>query len=160
MSYIAIDPGQFKSGFVRFLKGELVECGHWENGMVLSTIHAEDIVIVEWTVNYGRIIGESTLRTAFMCGMAKDRCKSKYAAYHEMNRKQVCRALVGKHEKKPVVNRAVLDLYPQTGGGAEPAIGTKNEPGPLRKLRELPKGQSIHVKDALALFEAWKQVQI
>lgn len=42
------------------------------------------------------------------------------------------------------VRRAVLDRFSQTGGGKEPALGTKAEPGPLY-------GMSGHIFSALAV---------
>ena len=159
MSYIAIDPGPEKSGFVRFLNGHLLEAGHYDNEQILALIrHPEETVIVEWVQCYGAAVGQSVLRTAQICGDIRNECKHKRAHYHEMKRPDVCRALVGKTRKvtKAVIRRAVLDLYPRTGGGSNPEIGTKGEPGPLFRMR-CDGGK--HAWDALALFEAWKMIQ-
>ena len=158
MSFISIDPGPEKSGFVRFLNGHLIECGTCDNEQVLALIHKpEDTVIVEWLQCYGAGIGQSVLRTAQFCGEIKQKCRASRCHYHEMKRPEVCRQIVGKTQgiSKSVMRRAVLDLYPRTGGGSNPEVGTKPNPGPLFKMRG-----SGHAWDALALFEAWKQVQI
>ena len=159
MSYIAIDPGPEKSGFVRFLNGRLLEAGHYENDQILALIHhPEETVIIEWLRCYGSAVGQSVLRTAQFCGEVKQRCRARMVHYHELTRPEVCLALVGQTRKvtKSVVRRAVMDLYPATGGGANPEIGTKSNNGPLFKMR-CEGGK--HAWDALALFEAWKKIQ-
>ena len=158
MSCISIDPGPEKSGFVRFLNGHLLEAGHYDNEQVLAMIHRpEETVVIEWLRCYGAAVGQSVLRTAQFCGEVKQRCKVRMVHYHEMTRPEVCLALVGRTQKvsKAVVRRAVLDLYPKTGGGTNPEIGTKSEPGALFRMR--CKGGK-HAWDALALWEAWKSV--
>ena len=57
MSYIAIDPGPEKSGFVRFLNGHLLEAGHYDNAQILAMIHRpEETVIIEWLRCYGAAV--------------------------------------------------------------------------------------------------------
>lgn len=154
---IAIDPGTEQSGFVRLIHGSIVEAGTYPNDQILAMIRPDQRIIIEWLQCYGAAIGQSVLRTAQFCGEVKQACKHANCEYHEMTRPEVCRALVGRTQKtaKAVVRRAVVDCYPSIGGGAEPAIGTKKEPGPLFKMRG-----SGHAWDALALFEAWKRVQL
>jgi hypothetical protein len=157
VTYIAIDPGPVQSGIVRILHGQLLEAGTYPNEQILASIHPEQVVIVEWLQSYGAAIGQSVLRTAQFCGEIRERCRAVHTAYHEMTRPEVLRELVGKTRgiSKAVVRRAVIDLYPQTGGGSNPEIGTKTNPGPLFKMRG-----ANHAWDALALLEAWKKVQI
>jgi len=157
MTYIAIDPGPEQSGVVRFLHGQLLEAGTYPNVQVLALIHQGQTVIVEWLQCYGAGVGQSVLRTAQFTGEVKERCRELHCEYHEMTRPEVLRELVGTTRgiSKAVVRRAVLDMFPATGGGAEPAIGTKDNHGPLFKMRG-----AAHAWDALALFEAWKKVQL
>lgn len=59
---------------------------------------------------------------------------------------------------RPQVRRAVLDLYAEHyphGGGSEPAIGTKKQPGPLYCLREVGSKQGDHHWSALYVIVAW-----
>jgi len=157
MSYIAIDPGTTQSGVVRFLNGKIIEAGTFENDFVVGMIRDRDVVIIEWLQCYGAAIGQSVLRTAAMCGRVKQQCVHKQATYHEMTRPEVLRQLVGKTRgiSKSACKRAVMDLYDANGGGKTPEVGVKDNHGPLWKMKG-----SNHAWDALALFEAWKQVQI
>jgi len=45
---------------------------------------------------------------------------------------------------KSAMRHALYDMFPQTGGGSRPAIGTKKEPGPLW-------GITNHLHEALQL---------
>ncbi len=155
MRIVAIDPGTTKSGVVVIVDDIVCSAVHADNDELYIHIHGADKVLIEWVVYYGNNAGETLFRTAFVCGVVSQICRNLGIEYHEMSRPDVCRELVGrtKGASKAVVNQAVRDKYPQTGGGATPVIGTKKEPGELYIFRET-KGAK-HAWDALALYHAW-----
>ncbi len=64
-------------------------------------------------------------------------------------RREVKLALCNSMQAKDAnVRRALLDMYPATGGGKTPQVGTKGKPGPLY-------GVKSHAWAALGVGVAW-----
>lgn len=95
---------------------------------------------IEWVESYGTAVGASTFHTCRWVGRFE-------AAWGQdailVPRRDVKTVLCGgstwrdpqtgarKGVKDPQVNAAIRERFPQTGGGARPAVGTKKQPGPL-----------------------------
>jgi hypothetical protein len=101
----------------------------------------------------GAAVGQDVFRTAQFTGEIKAECRRLAIRYDELVRPDVCRALVGRTQKvtKAIITRAVKDRFPLIGGGSDPAVGTKKQPGPLYCMRG-----TEHAWDALALVMAWR----
>ena len=156
---IGIDPGPRQSGCVLMQCGRIQTAGTMDNADILSLLASEAEngyrqVVVEWVQSYSKIVGQDVYRTAQFTGDIRNECRHLGILYSEMVRPDVCRALVGRTQKvtKAIISRAVKDWFPLTGGGSDPAVGTKKQPGPLYCMRG-----TEHAWDALALVMAWRQ---
>ena len=156
---IGVDPGPRQSGYVLTRGGGVEAAGTFDNAEILSLLQQEAAlscrqVVVEWVQSYGNIVGQDVYRTAQFTGDIRNECRHLGILYSEMVRPDVCRALVGRTQKvtKAIISRAVKDWFPLTGGGSDPAVGTKKQPGPLYCMRG-----TEHAWDALALVMAWRQ---
>lgn len=147
--HIGIDPGTDKSGIVSlFPDSEKVEFpGVVENGEMISAceeiVHAAAVrfpagvpvhVGVEMIASYGMPVGQSVFETLLWIG----HFITKFPALAAPVRiKKVFRIQVKSHlchsakAKDANVRQALIDLFPATGGGKIPQIGTKSERGPL-----------------------------
>lgn len=99
---------------------------------------------IEMIASYGMPVGREVFETCVWIGRFQQ-------AWHSpedvrlVYRKDVKLHLCGTAKAKDAnVRQALLDLYPRTGGGATPQIGTKAKPGPLY-------GVSSHAWPALAV---------
>jgi hypothetical protein len=131
-------------------------------GPLLSVIFGRlaEACVIEDIVNYGNPMGASTRETLKKIGEVRLACRRSKVKYHELARPDVNEILCHGKVSKGVVNQVVRDMYPQTGGGAKPAVGTKDKPGPLycmKKAPGRPKSEGNHAWDALALAVAWNR---
>jgi hypothetical protein len=144
---LAIDPGTTESGWVLF-DGERVHSSavetnaamlgrvkHWQSGTTLA---------IEMIASYGMPVGREVFETCVWIGRF-------IQAWHDPDavklvyRKDVKLHLCGTSKAKdPNVRQALLDLFPRTGGGKTPQIGTIKQPGPLY-------GVSTHAWPALGV---------
>lgn len=144
---VAVDPGPNDSAFVVLDANtlEVVSHGIEPNlelvtglkGLAARTAVDQVALVLEMPKSYGNIAGDSIFETCvwvgrFMqtwraiAGVEADRLPRKTVVTHLCHNPRAGDANV---------RRALLDKYPQTGGGREPACGTKSEPGPLYGLR-------------------------
>jgi hypothetical protein len=134
MFILAVDPGTTQAGWVLY-DGERVHSSgvepnplmlervkHWQSGVTLA---------IEMIASYGMPVGREVFETCVWIGRFVQ-------AWHSPDdvqlvyRKDVKLHLCGTSKAKdPNVRQAILDLFPRTGGGATPQIGTKKQPGPL-----------------------------
>jgi hypothetical protein len=146
MLILAIDPGTTESGWVLF-DGERVHSSAVEpNTELLERIRhwTSALLAIEMIASYGMPVGREVFETCVWIGRFKQ-------AWHDpeavqmVYRKDVKLHLCGTTKAKdPNVRQALLDLFPRTGGGATPQIGTKAKPGPLY-------GVSTHAWPALGV---------
>ncbi len=159
---LAIDPGNTHSGWVEYHPEthEVYDMGFDKNEDLADTLRYNPkfdpgtILVVEYITSYGMAVGASIFDTMFWTGRFVEawitrQCKP----WKPMTRPDVKLQLCGSmRAKDPNVRRAVLDRFPPTGGGTEPAKGTKNNPGPLY-------GVSRHILSALAVAVAYDESQ-
>jgi len=154
---LAIDPGTTKSGVVLF-DGEsvLYSNAEMDNGDIIEALNIGCVgnnlwfeeAVIEEIKSYGMPMGDTTIQTIIWIGRFIE-----VWTPSEMNllpRKTIVTFLCGSSRAKDSnVRRRILDLFPQTGGGKEPAIGTKPQPGPLY-------GVAAHSLSALAVGLTYK----
>ena len=90
-----------------------------------------DHCAIEMVASYGMPVGKSVFETCVWIGRlvaaVAPRCDPR-----KVYRKDVKMHLCGNMRAKDSnIRQALIDLYPATGGGALPAIGIKQQPGPL-----------------------------
>ena len=161
---LAIDPGPKTSGVVildtRHDPPQILR--HWQD---MSTKVLRDnlwfpdrfdlfgcpfeAVLLERVASFGMPVGETTINTILWSGRLMEVCERVGIPLYRMTRKKVVHSLCFNIKAGDSnVRRAILDLYPKTGGGKTPQIGTKNQPGPLY-------GIANDAFAALALGIAW-----
>jgi hypothetical protein len=131
---LALDPGPEQTGWVLY-DGERVHSSavegnaamlarvqHWQSGVTLA---------IEMIASYGMPVGREVFETCVWIGRFMQAWHSPDAV-RLVYRKDVKLHLCGNpRAKDPNVRQALLDLFPRTGGGATPQVGTKAKPGPL-----------------------------
>jgi len=91
-----------------------------------------DQVFCESVVNYGMAVGASTFGTAYMVGRIQQWSDERGIPNHLVTNREVANQLTGSTRAKDKhTRRALLDRFPNTGGGKTPEIGIKKQPGPL-----------------------------
>jgi len=166
MNLLAIDPGPRTCGVVLLdvevwpprvimswdeLPVETLLTGALRDGVV-DAGYALDAVAAERVTGYMERVGASTFETCEVFGDIRNECRHSGVDFSGLNRKEVKSELgLPPTADDAVVNRAVRELYPATGGENKRSgrqVGTKKAPGPLYGLSE-------HSKAALALGVAW-----
>ena len=153
---LAIDPGTNASGVVLF-DGENVLYSNAEMdnedlavGLTTGILHDWFFyeAVIEEIKSYGMPMGDSTIQTIIWIGRFIEAFTPFEAEL--IPRKTIVTFLCGSSRAKDSnVRRRILDLFPQTGGGKEPAVGIKSQPGPLF-------GVSSHSLSALAVGLTYK----
>jgi hypothetical protein len=138
-----IDPGTDSSAWVSIKGGLVVGHGYEKNEKLADKMRASlfsgHVVGIEMVASYGMPVGESTFETVFWIGSFWECCRYGgveriYKLYRKQDREfpAVCMHLCKSNRAKDAnVKTAIMDLYSPTGGGKEPVVGTKLEPGPL-----------------------------
>jgi hypothetical protein len=133
---LAIDPGTTQSGWVLYDGERVHSSGVHENNELLEwlktdkDLHLVDLAI-EMIASYGMAVGREVFETCVWIG------RFQQAWHAPQNVRLVYRRDVKLHlcgsprAKDPNVRQALIDLFPRTGGGATPQVGTKSNPGPL-----------------------------
>lgn len=139
MRILAIDPGTLQSGWVIYDKGVLYGSGVKPNEEMLDFLDRDGgfdptrncHLAIEMIASYGMAVGKEVFETCVWIGRFKQAWHSPHAV-ELVYRKDVKMHLCGTpRAKDPNVRQALIDLYPATGGGKTPQIGTKGQPGPL-----------------------------
>lgn len=138
MKIFAIDPGTTESGYCIYEDARVTESGVLPNDEMLKRISWGDELSIrgyrlclEMIASYGMAVGREVFETCVWIGRFKQAWHDP-SAVELVYRKEVKMHLCGTHQAKdPNVRQALLDLFPRTGGGKTPQIGTKGQPGPL-----------------------------
>ncbi|MCY1172720.1 hypothetical protein D9M73_128630 [compost metagenome] len=139
MLILAIDPGTTESGWVLYDNGTLQGSGVKPNDEMLDYLDHNGgfdptrncRLAIEMIASYGMAVGREVFETCVWIGRFKQAWHTP-AAVELVYRKDVKLHLCGTpRAKDPNVRQALIDLYPATGGGKTPQIGTKSQPGPL-----------------------------
>lgn len=144
---LAIDPGTSQSGWVILDRGRVVDAGVHDNHDIRHWVRdgqGADLLAIEMLAGMGMTVGQETFDTARWIGRFQEAWREPDAVMLVF-RRQVKAFLCGNQQAKDAnIRQALLDIFPPTGGGATPQIGTKAKPGPLY-------GVSSHAWAALAV---------
>lgn len=150
MRILGIDPGTTESGWVIYdtEKHSIIDKGILDNERVLDSISVFDfdVLSIEMVASYGMPVGKETFETVYWIGRFAEKarsfgiCVERYYKKTDIN-PAIC---FNSNVKDAMIRRALLDMFPKTGGGSEPSIGTKKQPGPLY-------GINSHMFPALAV---------
>ena len=133
----AIDPGNTESAFCVYYheNHEVADYGKLENEklrQILMVAHEGYQFRIEMIASYGMPVGKDVFETCKWIGRFEEIILSKGAELRLVYRKDVKMHLCNSTRAKDGnVRQAIIDLFPASGGGKTPQIGTKKEPGPL-----------------------------
>jgi hypothetical protein len=133
MSLLAIDPGTHESGWVEYRDGKVWESGVAPNHLLLDKVRetSADALAIEMIASYGMAVGREVFETCVWIGRFVQAWKQPEAV-KLVYRRDVKLHLCGSPKAKDAnIRQALIDLFPATGGGKIPQIGTKAQPGPL-----------------------------
>lgn len=147
MKILALDPGTTKTGWCLLDDGRPVAFGVLRNSEMMDEIrntYEADVMAIEMIASYGMAVGREVFETCVWIGRFLQTWRDPDAVML-VYRKDVKMHLCGTNKAKDAnIRQALLDIYPATGGGATPQVGTKSQPGPLY-------GVSSHVWPALGV---------
>jgi hypothetical protein len=138
MIVLGIDPGTYQSGWVKLFVGcgsvRVEGCGVAPNDDILDLVAGDDIqrLAIEMIASYGMPVGAEVFRTCVWIG----RFVQRYGAITADDVKLIARILVKSHlclSSKATdanVRQALIDRF-----GGSSAIGKKQEPGPLYRVK-------------------------
>ncbi|TWI69042.1 hypothetical protein IP91_00107 [Pseudoduganella lurida] len=133
MTILAIDPGTTQSGFCIYDGDRVIDSGVLDNAdmMLLVQQWPAKHLAIEMIASYGMAVGREVFETCVWIGRFQQAWRDPRAV-ELVYRKDVKIHLCGTTKAKdPNVRQALLDMFPRTGGGKTPQIGTKGRPGPL-----------------------------
>lgn len=150
MKILGIDPGTTESGWVIYdtENHSIIDNGISENNEIIELIDTMDfdVMAIEMVASYGMPVGKETFETVYWIGRFAEKARS-FGIYVERYYKKtdinpaIC---FNSNVKDAMIRRALLDMFPKTGGGKEQSIGTKKQPGALY-------GINSHMFPALAV---------
>ena len=146
---IAIDPGTSQSAIIEYdvITGGVLYAEILENNVVLDYIsinsYGKKHLVIEMLQNYGMAVGKTTFETCVWIGRFMESCHEN-TPISRLYRKQrwdgyegVCMHMCHNNRAKDTnIKQAVMDIYPPTGGGKTPQVGTKSQPGPLFGIKK------------------------
>lgn len=130
---LAVDPGNEQSGYCIYDGERVLTSGVCPNGDMAEMIHAGpfDELAIEMIASYGMPVGREVFETCVWIGRFIE-CYRDPDAVRLVYRKDVKLHLCGSPKAKDTnIRQALLDMFPRTGGGKTPQVGTKKQPGPL-----------------------------
>lgn len=137
MRILAIDPGTDESGWCLFGFGTVIASGVRPNAEMLEYLELHHFrtngyqLAIERVASYGMAVGREVFETCEWVGRFQQAWHAPESV-HLVYRKDVKMHLCGTTQAKDSnIRQAILDLFPRTGGGKTPQIGTKAKPGPL-----------------------------
>jgi hypothetical protein len=142
---LSIDPGTDKSGWVILEDGRVSSSDVSPNAGVLELVSRwNEGLAIEMIAGMGMAVGQTTFDTCVWIGRFQQ-AYFRPDAVQFVYRRDVKLHLCGNSRAKdPNIRQALLDMFPRTGGGKTPQVGTKAMPGPLY-------GVSSHAWSALAV---------
>jgi hypothetical protein len=150
MNILAIDPGTTESGWCLYNGRAVIDSGVLKNADMLHAISVcsergtVDRLAIEMIASYGMPVGREVFETVWWIGRFTQVWHDPsdvMRLYRQEVKLHLCKS---PRAKDPNVRQALIDLFPPTGGGKTPQIGTKAQPGPLF-------GVSSHVWAALGV---------
>lgn len=133
MTILALDPGPTQTGFCVYDGARVIDCGVTPNDDMLRHLQFSQAqrLAIEMIASYGMAVGREVFETCVWIGRFQQAWRAPDAV-ELVYRKDVKMHLCGTPRAKDSnIRQALLDLFPATGGGATPQVGTKGKPGPL-----------------------------
>ncbi|WP_423197872.1 hypothetical protein DFLDMN_001510 [Cupriavidus sp. H19C3] len=132
---LAIDPGTTASGWCLLDRDIVVTSGVMPNAEVVAMLAVGSkgpyTLAIEMIASYGMAVGREVFETCVWIGRFVQAWHSPEAV-RLVYRRDVKLHLCGSPKAKDAnIRQALLDMFPRTGGGKTPQIGTKSQPGPL-----------------------------
>ena len=130
---LALDPGPAQTGFCVYDGERMLDCGVLPNADMLAHVRINEAprLAIEMIASYGMAVGREVFETCVWIGRFQQAWRNP-GAVELVYRKDVKMHLCGTNKAKDAnVRQALLDLFPRTGGGKVPQVGTKAQPGPL-----------------------------
>jgi len=143
---LAIDPGNIESGYICLGSGsfppKILDFDKIRNDQLIHLVKnlSKDGVTelaIEIPACYGMAVGQSVFDTCIWAGRFMEAFIWKsHRVYRKKTSEEGCPGecmsiCKNNRAKDSNIRQALIDLYPATGGGKTPQIGTKKEPGPL-----------------------------
>ncbi len=135
---IAIDPGTTESAILIWRDGGVdpnskFMPNHEIEALLTAASGLKDMdLVIEGMQGYGKPVGKETFETCIWIGRFIRSWLILNASYHLMYRPKIKTILCGTVKAKDKdVRAALISMFPATGGGTAPQIGTKELPGPL-----------------------------
>lgn len=130
---LAVDPGPEQSGYVVLYGDEVIEQGVVPNEDMRDIVRHKSRngvdVAIEMIASYGMAVGKEVFETCVWIGRFYEVALEEPRLIY---RKEVTQHICGSPKANDSnVRQALLDMFPRTGGGKVPQIGTKKQPGPL-----------------------------
>jgi hypothetical protein len=130
---IAIDPGSQESAWVIMNGMDVLDFAKESNERVRAALGLRDthdtLLAIEYMRARGMPFSNESIDTMFWAGRFVEAWGGNWAP---VDRKDVKMAVCGSSRATDAnIRRAVIDMYPRTGGGNEPAVGIKSDKGPL-----------------------------
>ena len=148
MIVLALDPGTTQTGWCLLDDTAVKRSGVNSNSDVLQLavgLHNDvDVLAIEMIASYGMAVGREVFETCVWIGRFQQAWRDPDAVQLVYRRDVKLHLCGSPRAKDPNSRQALIDLYPATGGGKTPQIGTKGQPGPLY-------GVSSHAWPALAV---------
>lgn len=138
---LAIDPGNVESALVIYDGQNVVKHLYGPNEAMLS--HVMDWtstgqckhLAVEMIASYGMPVGATVFETCVWVGRFMQAWDTVYRhgatsdlVYRKTVKMHLCQTMKAKDGN---IRQALIDRFPATGGGKNPTVGTKSQPGPL-----------------------------
>lgn len=134
---LGIDPGDVISGFAILDDKILKEAGIVPNTELLELVKIWDgEIAIEMIASYGMSVGREIFDTCVWIGRFKQAYQEPHKVSLIFRRDIKIHICDNGRAKDPNVRRALMDMWPATGGGKVPVIGTKDKPGPLYGVTE------------------------
>lgn len=133
---LAIDPGTTQSGWVEYDADShrVLDSDVMPNAEILARLESPsraDTLAIEMIASYGMAVGREVFETCLWIGRFMQAWREPDAV-KLVYRKDVKMHLCHTNQAKDTnIRQAILDLFPRTGGGKTPQVGTKGQPGPL-----------------------------
>ena len=136
MRILGIDPGNVNSAAV--LYDPETRAIEWKfmgsNEEMLEEFvggFKDTIPVIEQVKSYGMAVGESVFETVFWSGRFAQALDARHS-WQRLPRLAVKISICHDSRAKDAnIRQALIDMFPATGGGKVPQIGTKKQPGPL-----------------------------
>lgn len=147
MTLLAIDPGPERSGWVEWwgnmpghgrMPGRVIDHGVWDNDDLIGMVteHHHGHIVVEMIASYGMPVGAEVFETCVVIGRILQAADQYAHSIRRITRGEVKDHLCRSRKATDAnIRQALIDLFPATGGGKTPQIGTKSQPGPLYGIK-------------------------